>query len=250
MSKQCRRDYKHVPQVVSVLVGGVWSDRFGRRWVMLGSLLMGSLVTFGVGLAHSSWLLVLFLSLMGFFLPLFQPASMAMVGDIIPHHRLNYTYSLMRMASNAGIIIGPMIGGLLADRSFFWIFTLDAVSMILFAAVIFLAVPESRPKLNHLAKKTRLHDVLQDRLFLRFSTMWALTSLVNSQLFMVVPAYLHINLSPQHLWIPRCRKCRSRCALANPYNPLHTPHSLSCPYGTGCLVLCLPILDNAFRSFC
>ncbi len=182
-------------QVISVLVGGVWSDRFGRRLVMLGSLLLGSIATFGLGLVHSSVMLVLFLCLMGFFLPLFQPASMAMVGDIIPRHRLNYAYSLMRMASNAGIIIGPMIGGLLADRSFFWIFALDALSMILFSLVIFLSVPESRPNPGIHAKMTgHLYDVLQDRMFLRFSGLWALTSLVYSQLFMVLPAYLHINL--------------------------------------------------------
>ncbi|WP_020376169.1 MDR family MFS transporter [Sulfobacillus thermosulfidooxidans] len=182
-------------QVISVLVGGVWSDRFGRRLVMLGSLLLGALVTFGIGLVHNSWLLITLLTLMGFFMPLFQPASMAMVGDIISRDRLNYAYSLMRMASNAGIIIGPMLGGLLADHSFFWIFALDALSMLLFSLVIFFAVPESRP-VKHSPSRQQGHmkDVLRDQAFVHFAGLWALTGLVYSQLFMVVPAYLHINL--------------------------------------------------------
>ena len=50
-------------QVLSVLVGGVWSDRFGRRRVMLASLLLGAAVTFFVGSMHSSWALISLLSL-------------------------------------------------------------------------------------------------------------------------------------------------------------------------------------------
>ncbi len=185
-------------QVLSVLVGGVWSDRFGRRRVMLASLLLGAAVTFFVGSMHSSWALISLLSLMGFFVPLFQPASMAMVGDIVPRPRLNYAYSLMRMASNAGIIIGPMLGGLLADHSFFWIFALDALSMLVFFAVIFFAIPETRPQnLQGARTPGRMSDILRDPSFVQFSVLWALTALVYSQLFMVVPAYLHINLGYQ-----------------------------------------------------
>ncbi|PSR36089.1 MAG: MFS transporter [Sulfobacillus thermosulfidooxidans] len=182
-------------QVLSVLVGGVWSDRFGRRRVMLTSLTLGAAVTFFIGTLHSTWTLITLLSLMGFFVPLFQPASMAMVGDIVPREQLNYAYSLMRMASNAGIIVGPMLGGLLADHSFFWIFALDALSMVVFAVVVFIAIPETRPKRADMHVPRRgLSDIRQDPAFLRFSSLWAFTALVYSQLFMVVPAYLHLNL--------------------------------------------------------
>jgi MFS family permease len=120
---------------------------------------------------------------------------MAAVGDMVPPERLSYAYGLMRMASNAGIIIGPMLGGFLADHSFFWIFCLDAVSMVLFLLIIFVAIPETRP-ISHIAtaKPGSLKDVARDPAFLRFSLLWSLTSLVYSQLFMVVPAYLHLQL--------------------------------------------------------
>lgn len=182
-------------QVLAVLVGGVWSDRFGRRRVMLLSLISGALLTFLVGLPLTSSLLILFLTGMGFTVPLFQPASMAAVGDMVPPERLSYAYGLMRMASNAGIIIGPMLGGFLADHSFFWIFCLDAVSMLLFLLIIFVAIPETRP-ISHVAtaKPGSIKDVARDPAFLRFSLLWSLTSLVYSQLFMVVPAYLHLQL--------------------------------------------------------
>ncbi|MHB1611323.1 MAG: MDR family MFS transporter [Sulfobacillus sp.] len=181
-------------QVLAVLVGGVWSDKLGRRRVMLVSLASGAAFTFLMGFpVHSLWL-VIFLSGMGFTVPLFQPASMAAVGDMVPADRLSYAYGLMRMASNAGIIIGPMLGGFLADHSFFWIFALDALSMVGFLAVIWSFIPETRPETSTAIAPSRLFDVARDPLFLRFAGLWGLTSLVYSQLFMVVPAYLHLDL--------------------------------------------------------
>ncbi len=182
-------------QVLSVLVGGVWSDKFGRRRVMLTSLVSGALLTFLVGLPLTPSLLIVFLTGMGFTVPLFQPAAMAAVGDMVPPERLSYAYGLMRMASNAGIIIGPMLGGFLADHSFFWIFCLDALSMLIFFLIVFVSIPETRPA--HTTTNLgpgRLKDVARDAMFLRFALLWSLTSLVYSQLFMVVPAYLHLQL--------------------------------------------------------
>lgn len=182
-------------QVLSVLVGGVWSDKFGRRRVMLLSLISGALLTFLVGLPTTPSLLIIFLAGMGFTVPLFQPASMAAVGDMVPPQRLSYAYGLMRMASNAGIIIGPMLGGFLADHSFFWIFCLDAVSMLIFLVIIFVAIPETRPTQRvATVSPGSLRDVARDPMFIRFALLWSLTSLVYSQLFMVVPAYLHLQL--------------------------------------------------------
>ncbi|MCL4351545.1 MAG: MFS transporter [Firmicutes bacterium] len=181
-------------QVLSVLVGGVWSDKLGRRRVMLLSLILGAAFTFLMGLSVNSALLIVFLTGMGFTVPLFQPASMAAVGDMVPPDRLSYAYGLMRMASNAGIIIGPMLGGFLADHSFFLIFALDALSMIGFLIVIWTSIAETRPVATPTHTPSRLRDVARDPLFLRFAGLWGLTSLVYSQLFMVVPAYLHLQL--------------------------------------------------------
>ncbi len=184
-------------QVAAQLIGGVLSDTWGRRRVMVLSLSLGPAFTICVGLARSPMLLIAALVFMGLTVPLFQPASMAMVGDLVPSSKLTQAYSLMRMASNAGIIIGPMIGGFLADRSFVAIFGLDALSMLLYLALILRSIPDlyttAAPDPSGVRPRGLL-DVARDRSFVRFSLLWSLTGMVYAQLYQVVPAYLHLDL--------------------------------------------------------
>lgn len=183
-------------QVAAQLIGGVLTDSWGRRPVMLVALGAGAIFTLAVGIAHSPLALIITLMLMGLSVPLFQPASMAMVGDMVPSAKLSQAYSLMRMASNAGIIIGPMIGGFLADHSFFMVFFFDALSMVAFFVIILWGLREvprrSEGPLTH--RPGRLLDLMHDRPFLVFSVLWGLTGMVYAQLYQVLPAYLHLDL--------------------------------------------------------
>ncbi len=183
-------------QVSAQLVGGILSDTWGRRRVMILSLTVGPLFTVAVGLAHNTWLLLLALVLMGMTVPLFQPASMAMVGDLVPSAKLPQAYSLMRMASNAGIIIGPMIGGFLADRSFFLIFFFDALSMLAYLGLILLFIRDvaRHPGPTQAGAPTGLRGIARDRAFLWFASFWGVTGMVYTQLYQVVPFYLHVDL--------------------------------------------------------
>ncbi|NMP20986.1 MFS transporter [Sulfobacillus sp. DSM 109850] len=182
-------------QVVAQLIGGVLSDSWGRRPVMMVSLTLGALCTLAVGLAPTPLLLIFALVLMGLSVPLFQPASMAMVGDLVPSAKLTQAYSLMRMASNAGIIIGPMIGGFLADHSFLAVFGLDALSMAIYAIIILVGIPYRRPRpVATGLKPGSIKDVVQDLPFVHFAILWGLTGMVYAQLYQVVPAYLHLDL--------------------------------------------------------
>ncbi len=182
-------------QVTAQLIGGVLSDSWGRRPVMLLALAAGAVFTLAVGLAPNPGLLIAALVLMGLSIPLFQPASMAMVGDMVPSAKLSQAYSLMRMASNAGIIIGPMIGGFLADHSFLMVFGLDALSMAVFFLIIVLGIGEPpKRKDPTIVSPGRLLDVVRDRPFMVFSVLWGLTGMVYAQLYQVLPAYLHTDL--------------------------------------------------------
>lgn len=185
-------------QVAAQLVGGILSDTWGRRKVMILSLTVGPLFTVAVGMAHNTWLLLLALVLMGMTVPLFQPASMAMVGDLVPSAKLSQAYSLMRMASNAGIIIGPMIGGFLADRSFFLIFFFDALSMLSYLGLILLFIRDVHvartPAPTHAGAPSGIRSITKDRAFVWFSAFWGLTGMVYTQLYQVVPLYLHLDL--------------------------------------------------------
>jgi MFS family permease len=185
-----------VVQVASVLVGGILADAWGRRRVLLLSLGGGAVSAYLVGSVHPLWALLVTLPMMGFLLPLFQPASMALTADLVPPHKLNEAYALLRMASNAGIIVGPMLGGFLANISYFWLFFCDTVTLLGFFALVWRAIPETLTGRGLGARDSLsgLVTVARDRRFVGFALLWALTGLVYSQLYMVVPAYLHLSL--------------------------------------------------------
>lgn len=183
-------------QVAAQLIGGVLTDSWGRRPVMLLSLGTGAIFTLAVGLSHRPILLISMLIFMGLTVPLFLPASMAMVGDMVPATKLSEGYSLMRMASNAGIIIGPMLGGFLADHSFVLVFAFDALSMAIFLLIILFGLTEvkTRGAVSGLSHPGRLIDLFSDRPFLVFSILWGLTGMIYAQLYQVLPGYLHLYL--------------------------------------------------------
>ena len=95
-------------------VGGHWSDRIGRRplilfgWgfqalVPLTLIAVGHHVYFGLGL----------LALMPVFGSLGGAADTAMVADLVAPERHEAAYASVRVAANLGVTIGPPIGGLL-----------------------------------------------------------------------------------------------------------------------------------------
>jgi len=93
-------------------------DRFGRKWVMvLGPLLSAGTQIMMTGAdTYLAWavLLVLYASAgVGFTL-----GSQAMIADVIPPAQRTETYALMRVAANAGIAIGPTIGGFIISLSY------------------------------------------------------------------------------------------------------------------------------------
>ena len=183
-------------QVLSVLVGGILVDGWGKKRVMLVSLGVGSVAAFLVGSLGPLPLVLAALFVMGFSLPLFQPASMAIVADWVPQERLSNAYALTRVASNAGIIIGPMLGSFLADHGYFWLFALDSMTLILFFGLVAWRIPESPRRFPQSARQVigGTFAVRHDRAFLGFALLWLATWAVYAQLYQVMPAYMHLDL--------------------------------------------------------
>src|SRR2546428_9540453 len=74
------------------------------------------------------------------------PALNATVADILPAAEVQRGYGLLYWANNLGIGISALVGGLLASKSWLGLFLADAATTLVFAAVVFRRVPESRPQ--------------------------------------------------------------------------------------------------------
>jgi len=113
--------------IATFLVGPV-ADRFGRKGVMLASLIANGLLYLTMTQAKELPLWAALMVLMGAIGPLFRVGSNAMVADLIEPQERAGAYALLRMSSNLGIAVGPAIGGFVAAVSYSSAFVAAAVA--------------------------------------------------------------------------------------------------------------------------
>ena len=156
--------------VVASLVGGVLADRLGRRPVLLGSQLSTAATLVLLGVTTATPAVLVLVGLLGLTSNTSRPAFSAMTTDIVaPADRVR-AFSLNYWAINLGFAIAPVLGGVLASSGYLTLFLADAGTTLVFALLVFLKVPESRPDVV-VAEGERpgsMADVLRDRVFLTF----------------------------------------------------------------------------------
>ncbi|MFF2910445.1 MFS transporter [Paenibacillus sp. NPDC057934] len=93
---------------------GKLADKYGRKIMLLRSSFGMAIVIVLMGFAQTPMQLLL-LRLLNGTISGFNPASIALVSGTTPKNRMGFAMGLMQSGSVAGTILGPLIGGLLAD---------------------------------------------------------------------------------------------------------------------------------------
>ena len=128
-----------------VLIGGAAGDRFGRRRVFLIGVALFALASVACGLAPSVELLIAGRAVQGVGAALLTPGALAVIGAVFPPEERGKAFGTWAGAGALFGMIGPLVGGWLADaadwRFIFWI---NVPLAALTALVTLKAVPESR----------------------------------------------------------------------------------------------------------
>ncbi|GAH06349.1 unnamed protein product, partial [marine sediment metagenome] len=83
----------------------------------------------------------------GLFGPMYNPAGNAMIADIVDSSKRLQAYGLLRIIHNLGIVIGPIIGGLLIARiSYLILFIIAAITGFIYFFVILFFIKETKPE--------------------------------------------------------------------------------------------------------
>ncbi len=104
-----------VMQFFMMPVMGALSDRYGRRPVILGSLLAYSADFLLLAIAPTVFVLLIARILAGSFAATFSTAN-AFIADISPPEKRAQNFGLMGAAFGLGFIIGPGVGGIIGDE--------------------------------------------------------------------------------------------------------------------------------------
>jgi MFS family permease len=130
---------------VSQIVGGYLADRVGRRFTLVAGM-VGTAVCFMVlASVRNVAAIAVAATFTGLLLDVYRPALSAAVADLVPAAARPRAYALIYWAINLGVATAGVVGGLLADRSYWLLFIADAITCLAFAVIIARAVPETRP---------------------------------------------------------------------------------------------------------
>ncbi len=131
-----------LPNVLFLALGGVIADRLPRSTVLVGSNVIGgaaqafAAVLLLSGEAHV-WHLVILEAVNGAAFALFYPADSALVPLTVPQDRLQEANALLRLGTNATLILGAALAGVLvAALNAGWAIAVDATTFFVAAALM------------------------------------------------------------------------------------------------------------------
>jgi DHA1 family multidrug resistance protein-like MFS transporter len=93
---------------------GSLSDRYGRKPMLIRSAASIALFTFLTSLSTSVYHVLLFRILLGAFSG-FSAAALSLIGAMVPETHLGYSVGLLQAGQVLGFLLGPLVGGALAD---------------------------------------------------------------------------------------------------------------------------------------
>ena len=186
---------------VGSALGGALTDRMGRKGVIIFSLVLSSLSALGMGFAPSLAVFIAVSIVVGTLSNIGGPAHQAVVTDLLPPEKRAEGYGIIRVIFNLAVIIAPAIAGLLIARSYILLFIVDAVISLGAAAVVLLALPETKPQAHPDAKPETMKQtfggygrVFKDTPFVAFIGVTVMMTLV----YMNMNTTLGVFLRDQH----------------------------------------------------
>ncbi len=185
--------------IVGNTIGGALTDRFGRKPVALTALVASALGNLGMAFITDFNMLYALAALQGAVGSVGRPAWEAMLADLLPEEKRAEGYGIIRMMFNLAVTFGPLLGGLLAGISYVLLFSVDAATSVITAAILLVFLRETRPQSQpgeaqsgeSLVQTFRGYGtVLHDRVFMAFVLLGAVVWLVYFQMNSTLAVYL------------------------------------------------------------
>lgn len=189
-----------VPQIVFLLVGGVWADRLPRRWLMVAADLIRAVAQIGLAgavLAGAAelWVFMAVAIVSGAASAFFTPASIGLTPQTISAERLQQGNALLNLSQSGARLIGPVLSGVLvAVIGSGWVFAIDGATFVVSAVSLALlrlretVVPERRPFVAELAEGWR--QVVSRRWLVASLAAFAFGNLAFAAFFVLGPVMM------------------------------------------------------------
>jgi MFS family permease len=180
-----------LPVGIFVLIGGVISDRFERRRIMIAADILRAIAVATIGALSLSgaielWHLIVLAAVFGTGEAFFGPAFTSIVPDIVPKHLLLQANSLDQFIRPfAFLLVGPALGGwMVAVIGPGQAFMLDAGTFLVSAAAIFLIRHRTATRERGDERTSMLRDMREGLVFVR-AHAWLWATLLAAAIFLL-----------------------------------------------------------------
>jgi MFS family permease len=175
------------------LIGGEACDRFGRRAVLVGGLvlLIVSFLLLGWSVSvHAPYVYYLvFLTLTRIAVGLFKPIPNVIAADIVPPGQRMEAFGILRIATNIGFATGPAVGGIMALLSYSSMFYLTAVTSTCYLLIVLRYIGDTRTCQREKSQPKGFGTILSDRPFMAFAVLTFAVAIVYSQMYSPMSMY-------------------------------------------------------------
>ena len=177
---------------------GPLSDRFGRKWIMVFSLIGNGLAYLLLSQADTLLSITVLMSMRGLFQPMYSVATNAMVSDLIPQEKRADAFALLRTGNNAGFAFGPAIGGFVVVHSYTTSFLTAAVALVCYGLLIAFRASETLPaeeisEVQTQNQRKGYRHMLRDKQFLSFLFAFILFRICTAMLWILLAVYAKQN---------------------------------------------------------
>src|SRR5512137_48981 len=132
-------------QLVCAPFWGTLSDRIGRKPVLLIGVLGYAITMFIFGLSTRFWMLFVARTFSGVLSSATMPTAMAYLSDNLPEKKRGGAMGQLGASLGLGVVLGPLLGGLLSTDSLSLPFFVGAGLALLALLLVYLLLPESHP---------------------------------------------------------------------------------------------------------
>ena len=191
--------------MISSPVWGMVADRFGRKLMVVRAMFGGGFIVFLMAFAQSAEHIVFLRTVQGLFTGTVAAANALVAGEA-PRRKTGYSMGLLQVGFGAGLAIGPLIGGYVAD-GFGYNATFYITGGLLFIAgiLVVFGVKEDRPlggkfTLNHLGFISKWKDIINSEGIPISFTMRFLSSLARMMIIPIIPLFIQsLDVDPNNI---------------------------------------------------
>jgi MFS family permease len=179
---------------VTEMAGGTLSDRFGRRSLLLGAMMINAVLFLGLAamiwFSAPVWAIAIIYVASRSVLTTIWPVLSAMITDLAPREKLTQAYGLLRVGSNIGWAIGPALGGFLATfLSFAYLWVVAALANFITIGISLRFLKESFQGRVEKINFRSIISLARNRKLVIFSALSLLIFIVMGQLASTVSVY-------------------------------------------------------------